>query len=306
LQAPLLDKPEAMSWPDLQEIRSAPERYDLIRRAKTSLALVVGAEQVLEAIRDEMASKYVLGQGVVLTGMKDEQYVVRSPVAVLEQMQLKLAGAPGAPVRVDHLVRGTVVQQDVAPSGTITVTLDVLEALPRVQVTLVQAHSINPAAAGVATDKAQFVLPPAFWRTPELAEVQKLSMRDLRDLARDDALHPVPKQVAQVRADVEQTWDLLLRKILAQMHQRAAAAVVCPLVLLLGACWSVYFRVKLPLDVYSRCFLAVLLVEIVWIGGVHATSEPSYAPAVGLAVIWLGVALLAALAGRGYWKMTRH
>jgi lipopolysaccharide export LptBFGC system permease protein LptF len=299
LPVPLLDKPEAMSWPDLQQVRARPERYDAIARAKAILAQQVGADEVLGAIRRAMTGP---AGAVNLVGPEDERYVLRSPGVQRQEMQLLLQ----APVRVDHLVRGTVVQQEVAPAGTVTVALDPAEPWPQVTVTLRAAHSTNPALATVATDKAEFVLAPAFWQQPVLAEVSARPTGQLLNDARGDGVHAVPAEVARARDNLSLDWDVLMRKIKAQLHQRAAAALACLLVLPLGACWSMVWRDKLPLDVYGRCFLVVLLAVIVWIGGVHVTASPDYTPMLGVGVIWLGVALIAAAAARGYLRLARH
>ena len=98
--------------------------------------------------------------------------------------------------------------------------------------------------------------------------------------------------VAQKTSDLRGSVARLKRSILAERNQRAASAVSCALLILLGAVLSIHLRGQAPLTVYFWSFLLAIVTLIVISTGVNVAGGTKSPLGVGLAVVWSGNALL--------------
>jgi lipopolysaccharide export LptBFGC system permease protein LptF len=90
------------------------------------------------------------------------------------------------------------------------------------------------------------------------------------------------------------------------VHERAASAVSCLLVLLMGAVLSIKLRDRMPLVIYFWVFLMALIAVVITNSGEKlAQSGSSNAMGMALLVIWLGNVILAVTLGLNFWKLSR-
>ena len=84
----------------------------------------------------------------------------------------------------------------------------------------------------------------------------------------------------------------LKRNIIGKRHERAASAVSCSLLLLLGAVLSIRLRDRSPLVVYFWSFLTAIAVVVIVNIGQRTAGDASGSLAAGLVVLWSGNAAL--------------
>ena len=112
-----------------------------------------------------------------------------------------------------------------------------------------------------------------------------------------------------VAALTEQTRKLvagLRSRIAAERHERAATAVSCAMLLLLGAVLSVRFRGQSPLVVYFWSFLLAIVTLIIISSGVNVGRGTSASEGLAMAVVWSGNLLLLAVVLGNYRKLARN
>ena len=98
----------------------------------------------------------------------------------------------------------------------------------------------------------------------------------------------------------------LFRQVVAQLNERAALAVACLLMIVLGALLSMKLGGGMPLVIYFWSFLSAVVVVIVTHSGENIASHPGMSRTFGLSVIWLGDLLLLMAVGGTYWRLARN
>jgi len=118
---------------------------------------------------------------------------------------------------------------------------------------------------------------------------------------------PWSRTVGEVKA-LRGRWEHESRRIVveARSHEwmRVAQSVAVPLVVMLGTVLAVLFRSSLPLTVYFLSFLPALA-EIILV----ASGQSMYrngSTVAGLAVMWSGHGVLAALLAYAWYRVARH
>ena len=130
------------------------------------------------------------------------------------------------------------------------------------------------------------------------AEIDELSSR---------ASVPWSASMREVNA-LRARWEHESRRIVveARSHEwmRVAQSVAVPLVVMLGTVLAVLFRSSLPLTVYFLSFLPALAEIILVASGQSIYRNGS--TGMGLAVMWSGHVVLAALLALSWWRVARH
>ena len=139
---------------------------------------------------------------------------------------------------------------------------------------------------------------------PVLTEVNRLSSESMLKLAYKD--YP---QVAPIRAAADGLRfqiDHLFRTAMGQLHERAALAVSCLLVLLFSAILSMKMHQSMPLVVYFWSFLPAIVLVIVIHSGENMATDRGTGPAAGLALMWAGNLAMALALAWNYWRLARN
>jgi len=161
-------------------------------------------------------------------------------------------------------------------------------------------------------EKPTMELPRMAWpgaifsgRDIRLSQPQTLRAGELLRLAGEGAY----ADVSEVRQGGRLLRDQLLglaHEVQAVKHERAASAVACVLLLVLGAVLSMQLRGQMPLVVYLWSFLLAIMTLIVINSGEQMAESTHYAVAGSLIVLWSGNLALAIITGVMYCRLARH
>ncbi|MBI4719279.1 MAG: LptF/LptG family permease [Planctomycetes bacterium] len=171
------------------------------------------------------------------------------------------------------------------------------ESLAECGVTL-DAFNVRSAAPGDRTERAKERLGPVAVEADRVAAVQRLSTADL--LA--PRATPEGEEVLQeLRADALKERSTTVRRVVATLHERCAFSVSVFVLVLLGAALGAILRGAHVLAAFGISFVPALLVIVTIVTGKQLSQNAS-TYALGLAVLWSGMLLVAVLDG---WVMSR-
>jgi hypothetical protein len=125
-------------------------------------------------------------------------------------------------------------------------------------------------------------------------------------IARARALPPSPAgadQPVRDAARLERTLAQVRNEVVSKAHERVAYASACLVMVLLGAIMALRLRDALPLAVYLWSFLPALACLLSISAGQRLTHQHG---AVGLTVLWGGVAALLVYTVWQYRTVARH
>ena len=326
---PFRDNPRFFSYPELMELERNPERYDEVHEAMDELTVAMSTQKLRTLLRAGLE-----GGGVVsLRGpLPGQRYLLRAGRVEREKSTgvLTLLGADegggggGEPVTVvERLVGGegeaggggevggVGVERAVtmrAGRAVVRVEQDELTQEPYVGVELYDVVS-SERGSPTQTGRDHLPLPRLTWGE-ELFETPptELSAVGLHRMSREPMFNSSATRAAAGRLGRE--MYRLGRQVLAQLNERAATAVSCLLLLLLGAVLSLNLREQMPLVVYLWSFmLAVVTLIIVYSGSNIITSNQVgslFGLLGGIATLWSGNLLLLCVIAAMYWRLARR
>lgn len=304
------EDPKFFTSGELSRLSEAPEGYDRVSRSMDQLAAALATESVRNALvvtRERAVLEGVLSARYVLSAAEVQPGTAEDGDGGDDGGGLVLSGG----VRVAYYANGeTAGEPDrtyTAQQAGVQVLTSRFDPEPVIDLTLSDATVHGTQASG---------LPPV--NEPSLA------LRGLKWPARilsDDLANQTAAQlfaraaeptfagtavVAQRTSALRGVVAGLSRSILAERNQRAASAVSCALLIVLGSVLSIHMRGQAPLTVYFWSFLLAIVALIVISTGGNVTGATDSPLAVGLSVIWSGNALLVAVIAVLYMKVVRH
>lgn len=308
LPSPLKDDPRFLTWPQMRELGNRPERYDQIRDAKGQLAQAIAAEMLVRQISQLVRDAPPGQRGVRLLGFqKGEEYVLLAPGP--QQLAsgggwLKFTAHEVAPVRVEYRRDDQVTRRIEAQQAILTIEPGDPQPEPWIRVELVGARVVDLRDQRRGTEHSSVTLPRARWPAPVLERLIGFESGRLLELAyRDFArVAPVVEAASLLRSHIVR----LLRRVVAQLNERAALAVACLLMVLLGALLTIQFSGGTPLVTYFWSFLLATVVVIISHSGENLAAHPDFTRSVGLAVIWSGDLLLLVVVCGSYLRLAKH
>jgi hypothetical protein len=161
------------------------------------------------------------------------------------------------------------------------------------------AESGGSDGAGVLTERK---FPNMSLSDSFASDLMKLSSRELLAEANRSGLTGDPV-VASGAADLSERLENLNRNVISKQHERVADSAACLVMVICGAVTALRLGSSLPLTVYLWSFFPALLAIITISTGQQTTRHLGLQ---GLAILWGGVALLAAYAAGAYWIARRH
>ncbi len=303
--SPFRDSPRFMSWPQLRRLGRRPERFDLVRITRRELVNAIAEEQVLQLIEAGLAG----GRGrssVTLPGVgPGRSYQVSAPVVRRLEDGLELLADAAVPVRVDYIEGGLVVRRIEAAGAVVQAQTMDPQPEPQVLIELSAARMIDArVGARRGAEHATLALPRARWPKPVVTPLTSVPINDLIGLAKGQYADSAAVQhgVYVLRYHINR----LFRGVVAQLHERAAQAVACLLVLLFSAVLSMRMTGSIPLVTYFWSFLPAVIVVVITHSGENIATDPSVPSWIGQSVMWLGDLLLAATTGVMYWVLARN
>ncbi|MCE9591932.1 MAG: LptF/LptG family permease [Planctomycetes bacterium] len=303
LPNPVRDKPRFMSWPELRELGHEPERFDEVRERKAKLAETIAGEQLLQLIESAMANSG--GRGVTfLAAGENQKYQFSTPMLKRDGNAVRLVAAP---VKVTYFSGGLRKREMQAKSATLSVETSDEDIEPRVRITLQHVTTSDVWTAQQGGERVSYALERVNWPQPLAAGLKALNINDLYSRARDPHGPFHLSTPVQISADaLELSIAKLRRRIIVQVHERAASAVSCALVLLMGAVLSMRMRGGLPLVVYFWSFMLALLAVIIGRSGGNLTGNPSAGLIWGLLAMWVGNIIIGVVFTGVYLKLVKN
>ncbi|MFP4143889.1 MAG: LptF/LptG family permease [Phycisphaeraceae bacterium] len=310
LDNPLEDSPKFMSLSELRQLKHRPERYDEVRQRKRQLWRALASHRLMQLIEERLISAES-GGVLELEGTRPghrygiEVPEVRRPDDPAASDVLLLQGRPERPVRVriTGAERSDRVME--AASGVLQIEYVGAELQPSIRIRLREVTVHDPRLPEQVT--AQHVereLQRMVW--PERLLAKRFSDFSALRLLAVARAQPNPEPGLQ-RAMGGLTYQLrsLRRSVKAQLHERAALAVACLLLLTLGAILSMHLKGQMPLLVYFWSFLLAILTLVLIYTGENLASDDNFELLGGLLVLWSGNMGLAVLAGWTYCRVAR-
>lgn len=309
LPSPFQDSPKFMSWPQLRELRNHPDRYHEVRIYKRELAQALAAERLRQELRGTLMHSE--RRQVTLAGARpNDRYTISAPVARVVDGTFALEGRDEEPVMIAYRSPNLPDRRYEAASASLQVVPGEAEIEPSVRVALHQVRVYDARLPAQFSERPELELPRMVWpRTLLPEDYEALSTNEVFVLA-DQALaaasngRRAPALARAARLLSDQITDLA-RKVFAQLHERAASAVACLLLLVLGAVLSLHLKGQMPLVVYFWSFLMAILTIILIHTGENMAGGSRFPMFMGLGVLWSGNVGLAVVAGWVYCRMAR-
>lgn len=307
LPSPFRDSPKFLSWPQLRQLGQQPDRYDQVRQFKRNLARALAAERLRQLIRASLEPRSPTAGQVTLQGVRpDDRYILTAPVVRGEQGALLLESRQGKPVVVTYHSPHQPQRRYEAARARVEFRQTASDRVPTALVMLEQVKVYDPRLPTQYAERDKSALPRMIWPEPVLSQDPAvLSSKELMALA--DA--PMFERSRAVGIAVRMLYSEiaeLARKIVAQLHERAATAVSCLLLTLLGAVLSMQLRGQMPLVVYFWSFLLAILVILLIHAGQNMATNTRFPLYAGLGVLWIGNVMLATIVGWFYCRLARH
>jgi lipopolysaccharide export system permease protein len=297
------DSPKYFSLPQLRRLAERPQDFDMVRDAMHRLGRRAVAGTLLSRAAGQLGpSDAPTGRSLVLLGDDPEvSYAVWAGGATNEGELLSLAG----PVQVTAYRGQTPVRRFEATAATLTASLERVDAEPVLGVELERVRVTDLNGSGAVNQDSLLRLPPLRWPEPVLSvPVGEMDLAQLNTLASQREI--ASPALERTRQFLGQLLRSLGRDIRAQLHERAASAVAALLLVILGSVLSLHLAGQLPLVVYFWSFLPAIVAILLIHQGESMASDPNAAsPLLGLVVLWSGNAMLAAVSGLLFLRLSR-
>lgn len=303
IPSPFQQKPKLMSLPRLREIAAEPDGHSEIREYTQWLAEAYIRQNVARYIESRLA-----GEGSLqLRGVERQSYQVQAPQVRHDNQAVVLEGSEDQPVRV-RVSRGLAfAQQFEAAEVRLTIKVDEAGGEPRIHLTLRDVTVIDPnlPTPTIQTQRPSVYRPGLRLREEFAEPVAEMKALQLLEVAAEDQPgHAVRSAAARLVGGINE----LRRDITAQLHERAAMAVNCLLVMLLGAMMAMLLRRQAPLAIFFWCFLPTIMAILMMSGAENfVRSNPFGLPAyLAVIVIWVGDVFLFITLAVAYGRLERN
>ena len=303
LDTPFKDDPKFLSWPELRELDRKPERYDDVKESKTELGVEYAVAQLRSLIFQQVRADHGR-EGVRLSG-KNQEYLIRSPAARMQSGGIRLLARQNLPITVEYPADAPLRRME-AQSGFIKINPPSYGGLePSASIELFDLRVFTIPNTEALTEAPEGSLPPLRWPEPVIEpETLNNSIEQLQALASDQAA--ISPNVSRAQTELSNNIHKLGRKIVSQLHVRAASAVTCLMLLLFGSVLAMHLKGQMPLVVFFWSFmLAIVSIIIIHTGQNLATSRDT-SISVGLSVLWMGNIGIALASFVVYRKLARN
>jgi lipopolysaccharide export system permease protein len=293
LPSPFSDDPKFLSWPQLRMLDQKPEGFGDVNEAKLELSREVAVAELRTSIRQSM--KVDGGRrGVVLSGSR-QGYRIKAGTVRMAHGVVVLESSPGHPITVEypvdtaeHPYDGPVQRRIEAVSGRITIKPGQRGIEPTASIELREVRVFKVPGTDPMTEKLADTLPPMLWPTPVIdSKINDKPISDLIALA-DRHLTTRSPNVVRAKLGLDKNIQKLGRKIISQLHERAASAITCLILLIFGAVLAMHLKGQMPLVVFFWSFLLAIVSIIVIHTGQNLAVTQRATVAGGLAVLWAG------------------
>ncbi|MHC4996918.1 MAG: LptF/LptG family permease, partial [Planctomycetota bacterium] len=228
LPNPFQQKPEFMSLRELKALEADPLSSAAVRKAKDQLSRAIAATRLLEATRLTLEETGRLSLG----GPQRSRFEIAAPTVHRDGSSLLLDSVAGEPVTVIEYRGGLMVRRHEAMSAELTVVDDHLGGEPRVSLELSTVNARDVARQEVSSHR-WMPLPRLASDHVTLAPLLDKGIEELIDES-GGVIAQQPEAASAVdrsRVSLGRGVVSLQREIASRLHERAAIAVNCLLVL---------------------------------------------------------------------------
>lgn len=308
----LRDSPKYMTFGELRALPGRPERSNVIDRARRELALRLARDEVAASmdqtlrsgkrleLRDSEGRVYsIAAAGVRTVGDGSYQAIAAGKGDRLEIERRSAAG--GEPIAMT------------AQGITIRHESDVERLRGRLSMTMVLS-GLTLRAGGGSTGRPELTVGDLSPTMNPLPELLAKGSRELLEVSRQRLTGPgqgrgeaggkgsAESSTGKASSDLQRGLRRIGNEVMAKMHERAAIAVSCFIMVVCGAVSALRLEGKLPLTVYAWCFVPALISVLAVNAGQGAAIAQGWP---GLLVMWGGLAGLAAYTLWSYQRVTR-
>lgn len=323
LPNPVEDEAVFFTFQELIQLWNEPDRFDQVRLEKTQLTQAILRQEVRVSMYEALTAGRP-GEGFVVLkgGIRGDHYMLSSPGVEQSGAGLLLSAEQGLPIVVDRYsnadLSGDPELRFEASRGIVTVTTSGFTGEPEINLVLRGVFLRDPLLpdADPENEKAEHVFAPMGWDGDLMAEsgLNTMSSAELGDLSEQQPYYG-SVDVREAKARLAHEMMSLSLKISGQAHTRAASAVACLLLIVLGAVLAIRLKGRMPLVVFFWSFLlALLTLLMIYTGQNMATSldedflttgGPNWGQMVGLGILWAGNLLTLTIIGREYCRIAR-
>lgn len=296
------DKLSFLSLHDLRELGEEPERFDMVRERKRDLVEAMATEELTRRLEGALAAS--TGHGLTLQS-SGEKYFITAPQVERGRDGLKLSGSAQTPVQVlESYIGGIPTRRIEAPAAALSIDAREPGIEPRIKVELLQASIFDLRSALKGSQRTRLTLPRGRWPQDILPTFGQQTAKQLVEKA-TTSYGDSPAITAAAR-NLVLAQTQLGRKIIAKIHERAASATACVLVLLLGATLSIQLRGQMPLVIYFWSFLLATVAVVIVRSGENFAANPKHLMVAGEFILWSGNLLIAGAIAVVYLKLSRN
>ncbi|MEM9020527.1 MAG: LptF/LptG family permease [Planctomycetota bacterium] len=316
LPNPMSDEAVFFSFQQLMALKRNPEQFDMVQEAMKDLAMTIAEQKLRLLIHDGLAA----GRAVQMDGgLPNEKYLVIAPRVEEIDGTLRLLSDGQTPVTIEQynndLRSENARVQFTAARGEVVIQTGAFSSEPEALILLEDLTVRELVGGSVAINETRHEFAAMGWPEPLLGpEVEQMSAVELGELAKRPEFREV-EAVNAARGMLAYHIMGLTLNINAQVHARAASAVACLLLLLLGALMSLRLRGKTALVVFFWSFLLAILTLLMVYAGQNLAGDldPKYLREgintdhfMGLAVLWGGNLITLFFVTRLYLKVSRN
>ncbi|QQE12202.1 LptF/LptG family permease [Planctomycetota bacterium] len=311
---PFRDKPKFLSWPELYQLEREPERFQDIAQRKENLIKALAAEDLVQRIREAAVpdGKPLVFKGV---GYDDKKiFEISAPSSRVFDGKLMLVSMGDEKVTVVEKIVGQNYANETVKADTAEVSVRVnneknMAGQPYLKLELgADGKGVLLIPDGDSpTPKKSYELPTVVWSGQSMVNkaTNEIDVRDVMQQA-ESARYQSSGSVIGAYSRLSEGLQKLSHRIRGHLHERAAAAIACSLLLLLGAMLSMLFKHQMPLVVYFWSFLLAILSIIIMNSGQNMAGRVEVPLAMSLSLLWTGNLVLMAVIGVSYCKLAKN
>ena len=303
LPNPFGERAKFLSLAQLRDRARNPDSSQTVREFRNELRDGLAGAMALHRCYRDLGSAHGY-QALELRGPGDDVYLISAPEVRLADGRVELAAVLDAPVSV-HVRKGGVERRTLeAQNATIKVRQEFTTEEPRLDLELRTVAVRDPT---LPIERSELKKPPIpLLRLSETiaGSLQGLGARPLLLRANE---YQDQSDVMKKSRRLTERLDWLRRDVTARLHERAASAIGCLLVLLLASAMAMLLRQQVPLVIFFWCFLPTVLAIVAMHSGQNVLRSPDRVSiTVGVMLIWLGNLLLAAVALTIFARLRRN
>ena len=308
------DDPKYLTFAELRSLRLDPDEMGFIDTRRLKLARFLAFRELRERLDEDLARTgrlTMIGDGGrrleisadrVVRAEQDAWYLTREGEPI-EVRRFEPEDGGGFRLYVESVDEAWLRLEDVGPDDE-AVWTGVGDG-PSLGFTVQMLGVRTESAGGVPTERPRRDFRGMRLRNDPLAQMAELGSDEL--LAEAGVLIESGKAAGYVEdatADLEKMIAKLHREITSKQQERMAMAAACFVMVLLGAISALRHKDSLPLVVYLWSFFPALVMILLISSGQQHTHGRDVA--VGVLILWSGIAAGLVLTGIEYLKIARH